>query len=160
MNINEYFDKIYCINMSKRADRWEAVTKRFEAVGLTNVYRWEALDGDVLEVLLGGELSKRNYVASTISHLMAINHAKYNNYERVLILEDDVCPHKDLQKMFDDFYEKQSKLAWDIFYFGFIPITDDGQTWAYRLIDDCSADKNIVKAKCYASGSHAYALQK
>ena len=32
----DYFDKIYCINLDYRTDRWEQVQNEFEKIGIEN----------------------------------------------------------------------------------------------------------------------------
>ena len=42
----DYFDKIFCINLDSRPDRWESVQKEFDKVGiLDRVERFSALTG-------------------------------------------------------------------------------------------------------------------
>ncbi len=42
----DYFDKIFCINLDSRPDRWKQVQKEFDKVGiLDRVERFSALTG-------------------------------------------------------------------------------------------------------------------
>ena len=45
MKINDYFDKIICINLDKRPDRWREVQSQFKKAGIS-VQRFSAIDGN------------------------------------------------------------------------------------------------------------------
>ena len=42
MNLNEFFGKVYCINLDRRLDRWEQVSTTFPDI---NIDRVSAVDG-------------------------------------------------------------------------------------------------------------------
>ena len=44
ININKYFDYIYCLNLNKRADSWKVVYKRFKKHGI-RANRFSAVNG-------------------------------------------------------------------------------------------------------------------
>ena len=48
MDLNTYFDKIICINLDRRKDRWDHSLKQFRKIGL-NVKRYSAIDGNPME---------------------------------------------------------------------------------------------------------------
>lgn len=84
--LNTYFDKIYCINLKNRTDKWAECLREFRKHGL-EVERFCAVDG------------RKNYQSCGLSPGEAgcsLSHAKileefYNsNLERILILEDDI----------------------------------------------------------------------
>ena len=100
--LNDFFSKIYCINLDRRPDRWEESLKEFERLNI-DVNRVSAIDGGA------SGLTQTNY--------NILNEAILNNYENILILEDDV-------KFIDCFYEKfNNKMGylpkdWDLLYLG------------------------------------------
>ena len=54
--MNNLFDKIYCINLDKRKDKWEECKKEFEKFSIDSVCRISALDGEKLfETLISRE---------------------------------------------------------------------------------------------------------
>jgi len=72
-------DKIFCINLDKRPDRWEAVLSQFNKVGLDgHVQRYSAIE------------ASPGVVGCTLSHYNIIKKAKEEGYKNVLIFEDDV----------------------------------------------------------------------
>jgi len=50
MRLDKYFDKIYCINLDRRKDRWKETEKELKKWGLLDqVERYSAVDGTSLE---------------------------------------------------------------------------------------------------------------
>jgi len=125
MNIlNEYFDKIYCINLDRRLDRWSECLDIFNKMNL-NVERFSACDGQLIDTGYGkvynGELG------GTISHTRMIKHIKDNQFDKVLILEDDI----EFCNNFEDNFKQAVKDLpedWDIFFFG------GNHTGGYQII--------------------------
>ena len=73
--MNNYFDKVYCVNLDKRVDRWNECLNEFQKHNIT-VERFSALDGTLLDnstTLLPGQLGCK------LSHLSIIEQAKNNN---------------------------------------------------------------------------------
>lgn len=115
MNIlNEYFDKIYCLNLDRRPDRWDDCCIIFDKMNL-QVERFSACDGQLIDTGFGkvynGELG------GTISHTRILRQIKESALDKVLVLEDDI--------EFCDNFEKKFQIAvndlpndWDLFFFG------------------------------------------
>lgn len=115
MNIlNEYFDKIYCINLDRRPDRWEECQIIFDSMGL-EVERFSACDGQMIDTGYGkvynGELG------GTISHTRLIKHVIDSNHNNALILEDDVEFSSDFLTKTEEIL-KELPINWDILFFG------------------------------------------
>jgi hypothetical protein len=114
MSINTFFDHIYCINLDRRPDRWEKCLQEFEKHGIENVERFSAVDGNTLEVsshLLKGE------IGIIESHKRILNDAKNNNYNNILILEDDVEFHSNFTELFSSI-QYEIPLDFDMIYIG------------------------------------------
>jgi GR25 family glycosyltransferase involved in LPS biosynthesis len=115
MNIlNTFFDKIYCINLDRRSDRWNECVEKFNLMDI-DVERFSACDGQLIDTGYGkvynGELG------GTISHTRLIKKIIDHGYERVLVLEDDVeFNHNFLTKTEEVIRELPSD--WDILFFG------------------------------------------
>jgi GR25 family glycosyltransferase involved in LPS biosynthesis len=115
MNVlNEYFDKIYCINLDRRPDRWSECEDIFNKMDL-KVERFSACDGQLINTGYGkvynGELG------GTISHTRMIKHIKDQELDKVLILEDDI----EFCNNFEDNFKNAVKDLpdeWDMFFFG------------------------------------------
>ena len=100
--LNNYFDKIYCINLDKRTDRWESCVKEFEKHDL-NVERFSAIEGGANGLL---ETNKK-----------ILQDAIEKEYSSILILEDDVEFHEDLNNLFEIAYQNVPD-HWNMLYFG------------------------------------------
>lgn len=114
MKINDFFDKIYCINLDKRIDRWEECQKIFSKFNL-EVERFSAMDGSKDNYGLGYPYDSE--LAGSISHTRVIEKAKELKLKNVLILEDDVDFIDNLEKLFTE-YVKQLPNGWDGLLFG------------------------------------------
>jgi hypothetical protein len=113
MRLNDYFDKIYCINLDKRSDRWEECQVQFEKHNLT-VERFSGIDGSMIEnntKLANGELG----VLKT--HIELIKDAKEKGYKNILILEDDVEFTENLNEKFFS-VKNQIPNDWIMLYLG------------------------------------------
>ena len=95
--MEKYFDKIYCINLNRREDRWNETLEELKKWGLSDsVSRYSAIDGNTLNndtVINNGELG----ILTT--HINIITEAKENNYNNILILEDDIEFTKEIENI-------------------------------------------------------------
>lgn len=110
--LNDFFDKIYCINLDKRVDRWEESIKVFEKYQI-NVERISAIDGSKLE---NNSRIKNGNVALTLTVNGIIKDAINNNYDKILILEDDIEFTDNILNFNTDIQHLPEN--WDLLYFG------------------------------------------
>jgi GR25 family glycosyltransferase involved in LPS biosynthesis len=135
--INEFFDKIYCINLEERVDRWMSAKKEMDEMGIQNVKRFSAIKNKI------GHLGCRD------SHIEIIKDAKNNGYKRILILEDDfIFINKDKDQI-NDILNQLNNVDWELFYFGATVHLYDG-----KLV---KVDKNLVQTN-FAYTTHSYAV--
>ena len=96
--VNKIFNMVYYINMDKDTDRNDNILNLFKVHNITNYRRVQGQKVDYKQVkpILYRNFNERDekYVngqlGCRLGHLMAIQDAKDNNYERILILEDDI----------------------------------------------------------------------
>lgn len=112
--INDFFDKVYLINLDRRIDRMVDCKNQFDKYKI-EYERFSAIDGSKIvnhtSNLIKGEIGCRN------SHLNVIKMAKNENIYSILILEDDF----ELCDNFDHEFEKvinQLPEDWEWLYFG------------------------------------------
>jgi glycosyltransferase involved in cell wall biosynthesis len=103
IDINKYFDKIYCINLDRRQDKWNIVSKKFDKLEI-QVERFSGIDGNTIPTT---ELAKYNTinkyeVGCMLSHYRIIQDAKVHGYKRILILEDDILFIENFNQVFSD----------------------------------------------------------
>lgn len=129
MNLNSFFDHIYCINLKRRIDRWEECKEEFFKHGL-DVEQFEAVDGQLFDWreyftvfpfgkghdLDAGKISM-NIAGLVKTHQWILQDAISKGYDSILILEDDVT--------FDDMLNYKFSLLikelpedWDLLYLG------------------------------------------
>ena len=135
--IFSYFDKIYCINLKSRPDRWENCQKQFSHFGLSNIQRFEAIKCN------HPKLSKKAnaQIGCTLSHYYILKEAQAKNYSRILVLEDDFLFIKSSDHIKDKLNKSISELPdfWDIFYFGAFFV----KGYDYEPIENYSS--NLIK---------------
>lgn len=158
MNINEYFDKIYVLNLHRRKDRMTETSDRLNKHDI-KYERFGATDGNVIKPIWDKFYEKNqcfttpNYLACAISHLSIYKDAVQNNYNRILIIEDDIIINKNINNLF----ETTNIPEWDdVFYMGFIPLSDDQTMWTYQNINDFMIPRIFRPKNLW--GLYAYAL--
>ena len=147
--MNDYFDKIYVLSLKRNVDRRALVTERLNKVGIDFEF-FDACDGQVINHLWkkldNSHFTTQNYVACSISHLSIYNDALSRGFKRILILEDDIKPHKNIQEVFSTI-KNQINDDYDLLYLGWIPLTDDCSMWSYNVIDDRFLTPNTIHSK-------------
>ena len=75
-----FFDAIYCINLDRQRDRWEAVQARFRKLGIEHkVRRFSA-----------AETPLNHHIGCALSHRRIVAEAKEQGLQTALVFEDDV----------------------------------------------------------------------
>jgi len=115
MELNSFFDKIYCINLKHRVDRWDNCSRQFKENGL-NVERFDAVNGRELvpngiNGLMSGE------VGVIRSNYNVIKDAKEKGYKNIIIFEDDVELCDDFINKFNTSFNRVPK-GWGFLYMG------------------------------------------
>ena len=108
MNINNYFDKIFIINLDDRKDRWALILKQLKEHNITNYQRFSAVKP--IEIMsdkdnhynkqiysefnpkmtkLFGTNYKVGALGCKLSHLEIIKYSQKEKLNNILILEDD-----------------------------------------------------------------------
>jgi glycosyl transferase family 25 len=113
-NLNEYFDKIYCINLDRRPDRWDKCVEIFSSMNI-EVERFSACDGQLLDIGYGKVYNGE--FGGTVTHTRIIKKIKDEGFEKVLILEDDV----EFCKTFEEDFRisiQEVPNDWDLLFLG------------------------------------------
>ena len=113
-NLNQYFDKIYCVNLDKRTDRWGECLNEFKKHNMT-VDRFSAVDGSMETINRQTRLNDGE-IGVILSNIKILEDAIKNEYESILILEDDIIfddSLSDIKSYFDSLPDD-----WNMLYFG------------------------------------------
>ncbi|NBO22104.1 hypothetical protein EBU94_02015, partial [bacterium] len=122
MSLNGFFDKIYCINLDKRPDRWDECVQEFKKHRMI-VERFSAADHNHPIVPKQLDATTNNGNAGLVaSNILILQDAIANGYKNILILEDDVAFVDDLNEKFAE-WSKDVPENWDMLYLG-------GNNWA------------------------------
>jgi GR25 family glycosyltransferase involved in LPS biosynthesis len=126
-NMNTYFDKIYISNLERRKDRLEKVKNRLEKNNITNYQIVNAFDGTHPQIMnewlvyLRNKKSKINS-SGALAYLYTMKNiltdAVNNNYNRILICDDDIIFHKDFINQFDNKVKTLNNFNWKLLYLG------------------------------------------
>jgi len=171
MRINDYFDKIICINLSKRPDRWKDAQAQFHKNGIT-VERFDAIEGNprrwahVKDRIEGKDPGDVNYikpesfggVAGCIaSHTDIWKMAKEKGWGNVLIIEDDCDFIENFITLFAE-RVKQIPADWDMIYLGGVHETRGGQFIPQKFSEHVLKCARTITTTCYAIKSSVYDL--
>lgn len=110
--INRYFDKVFCINLDRRPDKWAESTEEFKKIGL-EVERVSGVDGQTLKPL--GKITAGE-MGCSLSHSGILKSMVEHGWSKILILEDDVVFRPNVQEYFEE--SIPSIPEWDLLYFG------------------------------------------
>lgn len=119
-----FFDAIYCINLDRQADRWQALQEQLARVGL-------CFSGSVRRVP-AVETPDNHHVGCALSHRAILEEARWQGLRNVLVLEDDVrFSPTAVADLAASLHELQDR-AWDLLYLG-------GHRWGqtYPLLPGC-----------------------
>lgn len=172
-NIEDVFDKIFCINLERRRDRWEKTSKKFEDLGLS-VERFRGYDGLLLKPFINPDvrvLRTGGYIGCLLSHLEIYKTALERGYERILILEDDIVFHKNFHKEFKKIFNDidLDSNDWDLLYLGsanfnnsYIVGEEINQSTIknYKIYGDRSFDKATNSWSCLAYAVNRKVMQR
>lgn len=147
--LNDFFQKIYCINLERRTDRWEESILEFDTFKL-EVERYSAFDGNELDQIPG---LNPGQLGAIYSHRGVIQKAKDLNLDNVLILEDDVKFDSGLNSKFPEIYDRIPD-DWDIILFGGNHVGNN--PWAKGSLKEIN--KNVFKVT-HSLALHCYAVK-
>lgn len=114
------FDKIFLVNLDKRTDRLDKSMNMLEKYNLGDkLKRFSAIEApkSVKEKKDNkGRIIKRGAVGLVLSLVEIIKESKLNDYESILVLEDDfIFKNEDFSKSVSS---QLNSIEWDVFYLG------------------------------------------
>ena len=139
-------DKIYCVNLDRRPDRWRYASAQFDAAGL-QVERFQAIDSNDFKIQYP---TKASACGCALSHYFIIERAKMLGFKAVMVFEDDVelkprFTHE-LEKCMGDLPED-----WDMLYLGGshkakpVPVTNN----IYKVVKTLTTHAYIMRSSMF-----------
>lgn len=125
MDLDNYFDKIFIINLKNRTDRKEKMIRKMEKVGITNYQFVEAINGYQQPYLslyhhkhrTQGFFENPGALGILLSALKVLVWSLKHNYKKILILEDDAVFHLNFKETFKKRIGMIPR-TWKLLYFG------------------------------------------
>lgn len=118
-NLKKIVDQIYIINLDKDINRMKILDKKMKKLNL-NYKRIAGIDGKKVYKKYNKNNLTTGELGCLLSHIYILEDAINNNYENILIFEDDVIFHKNfLNKFYKNYkYLIQNEKKFDIIYLG------------------------------------------
>jgi GR25 family glycosyltransferase involved in LPS biosynthesis len=123
IKVNDFFDKVYLINLKRRPDKLKISTDLLNKLGIV----FELFEGvDFCEGVPADYpnqpksqflINKPGAFGCLMSHIEIIKNAKKNNFDKILILEDDIAASENFINLFDQ-KVKDLPADWKLFYLG------------------------------------------
>lgn len=130
-NIKSYIDFIYVINIGREKNKKQKTILQLEKLNIKNYKIIDAINTfdnseyDLLYKNITKDMStffvKNNFskgaLGCLLSHIKCIKDAKSNNYNKILVLEDDFVPIKKFYTNIKELFENVEQ-NWDLLYLG------------------------------------------
>lgn len=115
--MNDYFDKIYIINLPERSDRRREMNAELKKIG------WSLKEGSIeyfpaIRPETAEPFPSIGSKGCFLSHLQALKEARVTKAKRILMIEDDLAFSPQLKSFQDDIVEKLEKSQWGLAYLG------------------------------------------
>lgn len=111
------FDRIVCINLDERPDRWEQVQEATAPLlGGATLERFSAIKPDLAQ-----DRVHNGRAGCLLSHRRVIENAYRDGLESVLVFEDDLSFDPNLEERIRPTIQTLGKTPWDLFYLGVTP---------------------------------------
>ena len=117
------FDRIYCVNLKERTDRWQECLKNFKKYDITNFERIDAV-----KINENIHPKRKGQIGCALSFAKCFEDIKNNNYKNALLLEDDFEFKYDKETLFEKLNKSLNDLPndWDSLYLGGTIVSDYG----------------------------------
>jgi glycosyl transferase family 25 len=120
MHLQNFFERIYVINLPERADRRRAVIQELEDFGISpSSGKVEIFPA--IRPTNAGAFPNIGILGCCLSHLEVLRQAQKRGLSNVLILEDDVCFSKRLKIEETQLIAQLTSMKWDMIHFGYFP---------------------------------------
>jgi len=147
MQLIDYIDRLYIINLPERIDRYEALKRELLTLGID-------IAGERVRIPQAprpqdkNDFFSRGVYGNFLSHLGILEEALQDNLETVWVLEDDaIFSHRLRKKFFQDEISKQlATTNWDLCYIGHSLKKQELAAYPKGLVE---SSLSFIWAHCY-----------
>lgn len=160
------FDKIYVINLKSRQDRWDNMVKEFAKhnISMENIVRWNAVNGkNLTDQQLQENAGKtcfnfcnKGTIGCFLSHQNVWKDVVKHDYNKVLVLEDDVVFCDDIVNKMTNYYNSVPK-DWDAIFAGSYGSSLDSKICWFTTRQNKIINDHVIKP-CFVTGTHGLIL--
>ncbi|VBB18227.1 hypothetical protein YASMINEVIRUS_690 [Yasminevirus sp. GU-2018] len=125
MALSKIVDHIYVINLDKRSDRRKLMIYKLKKIGIDSYEFFEAVDGndtaydDLYKICsTQNQFTSRGSFGLIVTYIRILEDSYKNKYQTVLILEDDVNSHKQIDTLLNKFADIIRNEMYDIVWLG------------------------------------------
>jgi len=148
-----HFDQVYLINLARRPERLSRVSKLLQWSGI-DYHRITGVDGrDIGLPPHDHNISTEGAYGCLLSHLAVYQLSKQRGHRRVLVLEDDICIHRNFDVILSEFM-RGIPSDWKLLYFGG---SQKPGTWTSLAMESISQEVSYYRARL-TRGTFAYAF--
>jgi hypothetical protein len=116
MRLFDRFDKVYCVNLERRPDRMQHFKDQVIKYDLGEYQRFDAIDGKKLNMSDYNTNLNCGELGVILSNIEILRDAISNNYETIVVVEDDCLFLEDVKKI--GHYFNYLPKDWDLLYLG------------------------------------------
>lgn len=174
--VNLFFDRIFIINLNRSKDRWKLIVNNLMDHGIYNFERQPGINLPRtsnpkahlgpntymrLEGYGGKFLHDPNYilncVGTNLAHYQILETAIKRNYQRILVLEDDVFLTRNFNARFSKIgrFLNRTNAQWDLLYLGHKKSRPQ-----FSPTPVPNTNGNLVVPKQFIRGAYGYALNR
>lgn len=118
MYINKYINKIYIINLHNNILRKNYVIKLMEKYNINfELIIVPTLSNEEYEIINNKHINLGE-AGCYLSHMFCLNDAIINNYQKIIIFEDDIILHKQFHLLFENITSSDFEFDFDILMLG------------------------------------------
>mgnify|MGYP005991221935 CR=1 FL=1 len=137
----DFFDAIFCINVSTQQRRWQRMQERFANLGISErVIRYPAF-----------VTPDSHHVGCTLTHRRIIEIAQHHNLDNVLVFEDDALILDSLLQCLPKSLAELQPEDWNLFYLG---------GWLGAGRNRSLPGKSSLSSACRVTCTHAIAYHR
>lgn len=102
------FDAIFCLNLNEQGDRWNEMSRRFEALGIA----WR------VERVPAVRTPENHHAGHALSFRKIVADARFRGYRNLLLVEDDAIFHDSTIDVLRAIEADLERRRWDLLYLG------------------------------------------